>query len=109
MTARARSALGAVVLGLAAVAAWTPVQAQSPTGGVARIGYLHIGLITPEPSPERRAFLEGLRALGYEVERNLKMEYRGAAMRPYASPPDRSRPTAAVTGARRAAPGRPDT
>jgi putative ABC transport system substrate-binding protein len=66
---------------LAIVAAVAPAPAQPATGRIARIGYLHVGLINPEPSPERQAFLEGLRALGYELGRNLVIEYRGAAMR----------------------------
>ena len=56
-------------------------EAQATSGRIVRIGYLHIQPIMPEPSPERRAFLEGLQALGYEVGRNLIIEYRSAFMR----------------------------
>jgi putative ABC transport system substrate-binding protein len=45
---------------------------------VARIGYLHLHTIEKNPTPERAAFLAGLRELGYEVGRNLVIEYRGA-------------------------------
>lgn len=45
---------------------------------VARIGYLHFHAIEDKPTPERAAFLAGLRELGYEVGRNLVIEYRGA-------------------------------
>jgi putative ABC transport system substrate-binding protein len=80
--ARARRAglLPAMVL-LAVLAAGPPAAAQPPAGRVARIGYLHMQPIMPEPSPERRAFLDGLRALGYEVGRNAVIEYRSAVMR----------------------------
>jgi len=43
-----------------------------------RIGYLSPHPITEPPSPERAAFLAGLRELGYEPGRNLVIEYRGA-------------------------------
>jgi putative ABC transport system substrate-binding protein len=45
---------------------------------VARVGYLHLHTIEEKPTPERAAFLAGLRAAGYEVGRNLVIEYRGA-------------------------------
>jgi putative ABC transport system substrate-binding protein len=45
---------------------------------VARIGYLHLHTIEKKPTPERAAFLAGLRELGYEAGRNLVIEYRGA-------------------------------
>jgi len=45
---------------------------------VARVGYLHLHTIEEKPTPERAAFLAGLRAAGYEVGRNLIIEYRGA-------------------------------
>jgi putative ABC transport system substrate-binding protein len=50
-------------------------QAKSRT---ARIGYLHLYAIEKTPSPERAAFLAGLKQLGYEVGRNLVIEYRAA-------------------------------
>jgi putative ABC transport system substrate-binding protein len=45
---------------------------------VARVGYLYLYAIEQKPSPERAAFLAGLRELGYEVGRNLVIEYRAA-------------------------------
>jgi len=43
-----------------------------------RIGYLVQSPLTEPPSPERAAFLDGLRALGYEPGRNIIIEYRSA-------------------------------
>lgn len=43
-----------------------------------RIGYLVQSPLTEPPSPERAAFLDGLRALGYEVGRNIIIDYRSA-------------------------------
>jgi putative ABC transport system substrate-binding protein len=45
---------------------------------VARVGYLYLYTIEQKPSPERAAFLAGLREHGYEVGRNLIIEYRAA-------------------------------
>jgi putative ABC transport system substrate-binding protein len=56
--------------------------AQGPSGRPVRIGYLHLQPIMPDPSPERSAFLDALRGLGYEVGRNLTIEYRSGLMRP---------------------------
>jgi len=53
------------------------LSAQSKRS-VARVGYLHLHTIERNPTPERAAFLAGLRELGYEVGRNLVIEYRGA-------------------------------
>jgi len=47
---------------------------------VRRIGYLVMAPLTERPSPERAAFLDGLRALGYAEGRNLTIEYRSAEM-----------------------------
>jgi putative ABC transport system substrate-binding protein len=54
------------------------ILCAQPKPRVARIGYLHIHSIEDKPTPERAAFLAGLRELGYEVGRNLVIEYRGA-------------------------------
>lgn len=45
---------------------------------VRRIGYLHPFSMSETPSPERQAFLDGLRELGYQVGRNVIIEYRAA-------------------------------
>jgi putative ABC transport system substrate-binding protein len=49
-----------------------------PTRRAARIGYLHLYAMESKPSPERAAFLAGLSQLGYEVGRNLVIDYRWA-------------------------------
>jgi hypothetical protein len=48
-------------------------------GKVARIGYLLLPPLVERPSVERRAFLQGLRELGYEENRHFVIEYRSAA------------------------------
>jgi putative ABC transport system substrate-binding protein len=62
---------------LAALSACAPARlaAQPKTR---RIGYLHLYSISEPPSPERTAFLAGLRELGYDVGRNLVIVYRSA-------------------------------
>ena len=66
----------ALLLGI--LAAPVLVQAQGPRN-VPKIGYLVLSPLADPPSAERRAFLEGLRDLGYVVGRNLIIEYRSAA------------------------------
>ena len=59
-------------LGLCApLAAWT-------AGKVPRIGYLVLSPLVDPPSPERVAFFEGLRELGYIEGENVVIEYRSA-------------------------------
>jgi ABC-type uncharacterized transport system substrate-binding protein len=48
-------------------------------GKVWRIGYLVLSPLAEPPSAERAAFVNGLRDLGYEVGRNMIIEYRSAA------------------------------
>ena len=49
-------------------------------GRIRRIGYLLLAPLAEKPSPERLAFLEGLRGYGYVEGRNLKIEYRSAEL-----------------------------
>lgn len=70
-----RSALRTLVgagLGLS-VAARTLAANKPP-----RIGYLVLSPLVDPPTPERAAFLEGLRALGYQDGKNVIIEYRSA-------------------------------
>jgi len=57
-----------------------PLVAEAqPAGKVARIGYLLLPPLAERPSVERQAFLQGLRDLGYDEDRNVVIEYRSAA------------------------------
>ena len=79
---RLRYALAALLAVAALLAAAPPpARAQRPAK-VPRIGYLLLGPLSAEPSPERAAFLTGLRELGYVPGRNLEIEYRSASLRP---------------------------
>jgi putative ABC transport system substrate-binding protein len=64
-----------MLLALGAAALAQGVAAQQK---VRRIGYLTTQTMTEPPSPERAAFIQGLRELGYLVGRNLVIEYRSA-------------------------------
>jgi putative ABC transport system substrate-binding protein len=68
----------AAVLGLSLTLAPLAAEAQ-PAGKMWRIGYLILSPLADPPSAERRAFLEGLRDLGYVVGQNIIIEYRSAA------------------------------
>jgi len=63
---------------LGILAAPLATQGQGPRN-VPKIGYLVLSPLAEPPSAERRAFLEGLRDLGYLVGQNLIIEYRSAA------------------------------
>jgi putative ABC transport system substrate-binding protein len=63
------------VLGILATPAGAHAQKIS---GVPRIGYLVVSPIADPPSAERKAFLEGLRELGYTEGQNIIIEYRSA-------------------------------
>jgi ABC-type uncharacterized transport system substrate-binding protein len=60
-----------------AIAAPLAAEAQQ-AGKVARIGYMVLSPLTDPPSPERAAFLAGLRALGYIEGKSIIIEYRSA-------------------------------
>jgi putative ABC transport system substrate-binding protein len=62
-------------IGLIALAPFARAQEK-----MRRIGYLVMSPLAEKPSPERVAFLEGLRALGYAEGRNLTIEYRSAEL-----------------------------
>lgn len=58
-----------------------------PLGAVAqssrqlpRIGYLSLAPLSEKPSPERVAFIEGLRELGYIDEQTIRIEYQSGEM-----------------------------
>lgn len=53
---------------------------------IPRIGYLALASLTDPPSPERAGFLQGLRELGYEDGKNIRIEYRSAEGSPEALP-----------------------
>jgi len=63
-------------LGLGAMALAPRALAQA--GRVPRIGYLLATSLVEPPSPERRAFLEGLRELGYVPGKNIEIVYQSA-------------------------------
>ena len=75
MTTR-REFLGGIALALLA----TPAAAGPPSGRVVRLGVLTgIGWrFDPTSDPIHRALLQGLTAQGYELGRNLLIEYRSA-------------------------------
>ncbi len=56
------------------VASPVPVRAQR----IPRVGYLSLAPRSDKPSPERDAFLKGLRDLGYIEGKNIFIEYRFA-------------------------------
>jgi putative tryptophan/tyrosine transport system substrate-binding protein len=60
--------------------ALTPLVSEAQQAGkVWRIGYLVLSPLADPPSAERAAFVNGLRDLGYELGRNMVIEYRSAA------------------------------
>jgi putative ABC transport system substrate-binding protein len=75
----ARRALGVIVAGL--LAASSQAAAQPPTK-IPRIGYLVLSPLTETPSPERAAFVAGLRELGWIEGKTVVIEYRSAKSNP---------------------------
>ncbi len=57
-----------------------------PPGKVPRIGYLVLSPLLDTPSPERAAFVQGLRELGYIQGKSIIIEYRSAEGDPEALP-----------------------
>ena len=75
-----RSFIGTLAGGLLAA----PVAAEPPPGKVLRLGLLY-GLspkFDPASNPIDRALVDGLRAHGYELGRNIKLEFRSAQGNP---------------------------
>jgi putative ABC transport system substrate-binding protein len=71
----------ALLGGAAASIAWPlPIgaAAQQTPARTPRIGYLTLAPISDTPSPERAAFLHGLRELGYIEDETIRIEYRSA-------------------------------
>jgi putative ABC transport system substrate-binding protein len=71
------------ILAMVAALIWTmmcapQVLGANPPKKMYRIGYLVVAPLADTPSPERAAFFEGLRELGYEEGKNLRVEYRSA-------------------------------
>ena len=56
--------------------------ARQTTARIPRIGYLTLSPISDKPSPERAAFLRGLRELGYIDRETIQIEYSSAESYP---------------------------
>lgn len=65
-----------VVLGF--VALFLPLRTVGQSARRARIGYLLATSLSEPPSPERQAFLDGLRELGYVPGKNVEILYQPA-------------------------------
>ena len=66
-----------LALSLALLAAPLAAEAQRPTK-IPRVGYLVLSPLSEAPSPERAAFLDGLRELGWVDGKTIAIEYRSA-------------------------------
>jgi putative ABC transport system substrate-binding protein len=64
--------------GFLALVAMSPLASAQPRARPARLGYLLLTPLSETPSPERAAFLQRLRELGYVEGGNLIIEYRSA-------------------------------
>ena len=71
--------LGKILALVLAILAAPLVGEAQWQGKVPRVGYLILSPLADPPSAERKAFLEGLRDLGYVVGRTIIIEYRSAA------------------------------
>ena len=67
----------AVVLAVSLLLAPLAAEAQQ-AGKIPRVGYLVVAPLTETPSPERAAFLAGLRELGWIESKTIAIEYRSA-------------------------------
>src|SRR5215510_16395441 len=67
----------AVVLVLSVALAPLVAEGQQP-GKIPRIGYIVLAPLSETPSPERAAFLDGLRELGWIEGKTIAVEYHSA-------------------------------
>ncbi len=68
-----------IALGASALA-WTGAARAQSQARLPRIGYLSFAPTTDAPSPERAAFLQGLRELGYIDGKTITIEYQSGEM-----------------------------
>jgi putative tryptophan/tyrosine transport system substrate-binding protein len=68
----------AVVLAVGLFVAPLSAEAQQPAK-IPRLGYLVLAPLSETPSPERAAFLAGLRELGWIEGKTIAIEYRSAS------------------------------
>ena len=69
--------------GSSASVVWSlPLGAQRGAARLPRIGYLTLSPISDKPSPERMAFLQGLRELGYIEGKTIQIQYSSAESYP---------------------------
>src|SRR5262245_52988441 len=59
-----------------------PIGAKAATARIPRIGYLTLSPLSDKPSPERAAFLQGLRELGYIERETIQIVYSSAESYP---------------------------
>jgi putative tryptophan/tyrosine transport system substrate-binding protein len=57
-----------------------PLSAVAQSRQVPRIGYLSLAPLSETPSPERVAFIEGLRELGYTDGKTIRIDYQSGEM-----------------------------
>src|SRR5437870_12682573 len=69
--------IGLAVAFAVSVALASPAEAQQPAK-IPRLGYLVVAPLSDTPSPERAAFLTGLRELGWIEGKTIAIEYRSA-------------------------------